>query len=127
MLRTMNWNARPSAAFGFRPASLRTGRQRPPRPYTVRLHFAELDNAEPGQRVFDVKLQDKAVLKDFDIVKEAGGARRAIVREFRHVSAQDVLTLELMPSTDTLTPATAPIVNGIEVLDERFDKGSVGR
>jgi len=43
-----------------------------PKSYTVRLHFAELDNLEPTQRVFDVKLQKALVLEGVDVVKEAG-------------------------------------------------------
>jgi len=59
--------------------------------YTVRLHFVEPDGLKPGERVFDVLLQGKVVLKDFDIAKEAGGADRALVREFREVAAKKEL------------------------------------
>jgi hypothetical protein len=39
--------------------------------YTVRLHFAELDNVEPGKRVFDIAINGKPALKRVDVVKEA--------------------------------------------------------
>ena len=46
-------------------------------PYTVRLHFAEpAMETRPGERVFNVSLQGKEVLKDFDVVTEAGGSYR---------------------------------------------------
>ncbi len=51
-------------------------------PYTVRLLFSEPDGLKPGERVFDVALQGGEVLKDFDIVREAGGPDRGVVKEF---------------------------------------------
>ena len=71
--------------------------------YTVRLHFAELQDLGPGQRVFDVAVQGKTVLTDFDIVRAAGGPRRAIVRQFENVRAGRDLTVTLVPKVgDTL-------------------------
>ncbi|MBI3987416.1 MAG: hypothetical protein HY343_10875, partial [Lentisphaerae bacterium] len=88
------------------------------RPFTVRLHFAEPDEAvKAGRRVFDVKLQDRVALKDFDIVKEAGGPRKALVKEFKGVTAGDTLTLEFIPR-GPLTPETAPILSGLELAGE---------
>ena len=37
--------------------------------YTVRLHFMARKNDRSGQRVFDVSLQDRVLLKEFDIVR----------------------------------------------------------
>ncbi|WP_102127581.1 DUF4082 domain-containing protein [Deinococcus planocerae] len=51
-------------------------------PYRVRLHFAEIYFSRPGQRKFDVSINGQRVLSDFDIVAEAGGPNRAIVKEF---------------------------------------------
>ncbi|PIN06304.1 Serine/threonine protein kinase [Handroanthus impetiginosus] len=56
--------------------------------YRVRLHFAEImysNNAtfsSLGRRIFDVAIQGKVVLADFDIAKEANGVRRGIYRDF---------------------------------------------
>ncbi|XP_072959347.1 probable LRR receptor-like serine/threonine-protein kinase At1g07650 [Typha angustifolia] len=56
--------------------------------YSVRLHFAEIMFTENqtfvsnGKRVFDVLLQGKKVLKDFNIEDEAGGPDREIIKEF---------------------------------------------
>ena len=79
--------------------------------YDVALYFAEPDDIGPGVRVFDVALQGREVLKDFDIVREAGGPDRAIVREFSGISVQKELELTLRPSAST--KARAPILCGI--------------
>ncbi|CAF2078837.1 unnamed protein product [Brassica oleracea var. botrytis] len=56
--------------------------------YTVNLHFAEImfsDNntyTNLGRRFFDIYVQGKRVAKDFDIVTEAKGAGRAVVKSF---------------------------------------------
>ncbi|GAB4846601.1 hypothetical protein Ancab_025607, partial [Ancistrocladus abbreviatus] len=56
--------------------------------YRVRLHFAEImysadqTFASLGRRIFDVAIQGNRVLKDFNIVEEAGGVGKGIFREF---------------------------------------------
>ncbi|CAI0547862.1 unnamed protein product, partial [Linum tenue] len=56
--------------------------------YTVKLHFAEIvftnDSSffSVGKRMFDVYVQDKLVLKDFNIEAEAGGPARPIIKTF---------------------------------------------
>ena len=69
-----------------------------------------------GQRVFDVKLQGSAVLENFDIVRAAGGADTAVVKEFRGVRASDRLQIEFVPRTTPSDQRTAPLVSSIEVL-----------
>ena len=85
----------------------------PPAAYTVRLHFAEPEELQPGERVFDVLLQGAVVLKDFDMVREAGGARQALVKTFPGVRVADELTVRLRASA--ATPARQPILCAIEV------------
>ncbi len=63
------------------------------RRYTVRLYFAEVDHAQPGDRVFDVTVQGRRLLDDFDIVKAAGGRNKVVSREFRNVLVADELRL----------------------------------
>ena len=84
--------------------------------YTVRLCFAEPHDVPQGQRVFDVKLQDKVVLKDFDIVGAAPGPNRALVREFKSVEVRGHLEVELVPKSAEPTPEQAPLISAIEVL-----------
>jgi hypothetical protein len=50
--------------------------------YTVVLHFAELYFSAQAQRVFDVTIEGTKVLDNFDIVKDAGGALKAIKKAF---------------------------------------------
>ncbi len=82
-----------------------------PRLYTVRLHFAEPEKLRPGQRVFSVSLQGKEVLADFDIVAEAGGPNRSVVKEFERVRAGDELKIVFTPK------AGEPVISGIELVD----------
>ncbi len=70
-----------------------------PGTYTVRLLFAETTGVKPGRRVFDVRLQDKTVLRRFDVAAGAGGEKRAIVKEFKGVAVTDVLTVSLKAVT----------------------------
>ena len=110
--RKQNW------LFASVSNSLSTGEKVPRRAFTVRLHFAELDGAKRGERVFDVKLQGKRVLKKFDVVKAAGGANRAVVKEIKGVTAARAMTLEMIPRARQLTDKTAPMISGIEVVAE---------
>ncbi|MBA4388754.1 MAG: hypothetical protein C0404_12285, partial [Verrucomicrobia bacterium] len=65
------------------------------RPYTVKLHFAEMEGKAAGQRKFNVKLQGNRVLSDLDVVVEAGGQKLPLVKEFADVGVADRLTVEL--------------------------------
>jgi outer membrane protein assembly factor BamB len=85
----------------------------PARPYTVRLVFMEPDDLKGGRRVFDVALQGKPVLKEFDVSAEAGGPNRVIVREFQGVRAGRDLTVTLTPAGPDTT--SAPLLCGVEV------------
>ncbi|XP_052726263.1 probable leucine-rich repeat receptor-like serine/threonine-protein kinase At3g14840 isoform X2 [Vigna angularis] len=56
--------------------------------YTISLHFAEIMFTDDqtysslGRRIFDIYVQRKLVLKDFNIAKEAGGVGKAIIKNF---------------------------------------------
>jgi len=85
------------------------------RSFRVRLHFAEIDDVKAGERVFDVAVQGKRVLEDFDVVKEAGGRHVALVRELGGVKASDRLLIEFDSAADG---AEAPMLNALEVIEE---------
>jgi hypothetical protein len=53
-------------------------------PCTVRLHFAEF-KFEPGQRKFNVDINGRRVLTDYDIAAE-GGKDKAVVKDFPAIS-----------------------------------------
>ena len=83
------------------------------RSYTVRLYFLEPDDNRPAQRVFDVSLQGKPVLKELDVAKAATGNNRAIVREFKGIQASTTMTIEL----DAIEGRT--LLSGIEIMVEK--------
>ena len=91
-----------------------------PAEYTVRLYFADFDNKQAGKRVFDIKLQGQVVLDDFDIVREAGGSCKAIIRQFRGITVSRDLEIELVAQDKKLSSKNGvPVLCGVEVLRER--------
>ncbi|KAK6157079.1 hypothetical protein DH2020_011327 [Rehmannia glutinosa] len=67
--------------------------------YTVNLHFAEIiftndrTFSSLGRRLFDVYIQGKWVLEDFNIESEAGGVNKAIRRNFTAVVTDNTLDI----------------------------------
>ena len=86
--------------------------------YTVRLGFNALPEDREGRRVFDVKLQNKIVLENFDILVTAGNANRAVVKEFKGIEAGSAMVLEMLAKSTNPNPDQAPIINFIEVIRE---------
>ena len=84
--------------------------------YTVRLGFVELANERRGRRVFDVKLQGVTVLRDFDVLKAAGGRNTAVVREFENVEVRGDLRIEFVSALATPDPEQAPTLSALEVM-----------
>jgi hypothetical protein len=82
-----------------------------PLEYSVRLHFAELEDKQPGQRVFDIKLQGETVARSLDVAREAGGPRRALVKEFRINTKRDV-EIEFHPKIGE------PILSGLKIISD---------
>ncbi len=79
--------------------------------HTVRLHFAELYFSTQGSREFNVSINGKQVLTNFDIVAAAGGGLKAIVENFSATangSGQIVVSF-------TNGSVNQPMANGIEV------------
>ncbi|XP_010502721.1 PREDICTED: probable leucine-rich repeat receptor-like serine/threonine-protein kinase At3g14840 isoform X2 [Camelina sativa] len=65
--------------------------------YTVNLHFAEIMFSESslGRRFFDIYVQGKLEVKDFNIVDEAKGVGRAVVKKFPVVVTNGKLEIRL--------------------------------
>ncbi|MCX8035838.1 MAG: PQQ-binding-like beta-propeller repeat protein [Candidatus Sumerlaeia bacterium] len=84
--------------------------------YRVRLFFAEPDGIAPGQRRFDVALQGREVLTDFDIARTAGLNGRSVVKEFSGILAEESLIVSLTPDDDA--PIREPVICGIEIVAE---------
>lgn len=85
----------------------------PPAPHTVRLHFAEPDGLAAGKRVFNVTIQGKTVLENFDIARSTTAPAATVVREFPAVMIGDVLTLKLTPAQSSTAP---PVLCGVELI-----------
>lgn len=83
------------------------------RVYSVSLYFVEPDRVQAGERVFSVALQGQDVVKDLDIVKEAGAPLRAVVKQLTGVRAQNDLRIELKPSATARVKE--PVLCGVEV------------
>ena len=95
-----------------------------PATYTVRLGFHALPDDRAGRRVFDVKLQGKAVLQNYKIAETRD---QAVVREFRNIPVTDNLVLELVPKTAQPDVGEAPLINFIEVIREDMGRISALR
>lgn len=91
-------------------ASPATGEERR---FRAVLHFAEPQDLQPGQRVFDVKLQGQTVIEGLDIVREAGGPRKALLRQVDGIHTQDSVTLELVPRN-----GAPPVICAVELYEE---------
>jgi len=90
------------------------------RSYTVRLYFADPEDLQPNNRVFDISIQGKQVLKNLDIIKETGASYKTLVKEFKNILIKDNLNVEFNPS-DILNN-NVPIISGIEIFTEEIDK-----
>jgi outer membrane protein assembly factor BamB len=86
--------------------------------FKVKLGFAALPGDRAGRRVFDVRLNGKTVLKDFDIIKEAGKVDRALWKEFTLALDGDV-TLDFVAKADKPAPDQMPLINGLVILREK--------
>jgi hypothetical protein len=87
--------------------------------YVVSLHFAELEDVKPGERVFGVRIQGRTVEEALDIVKEAGGPRKALTRVYKNVPATTNLNIEFVPRDKTPTARTMPLLSGLEIATEQ--------
>lgn len=78
--------------------------------YVLRLHFAE-GYYPTGGRVFNVSVNRKPILKDFDIVAAAGAKNRAMIKQFT-VNADNSGNIRII-----FDPVKAdPYCSGIELL-----------
>lgn len=64
--------------------------------FNVQLHFAELEYEAAGERLFDVRINGKTVLSDFDIFDAAGGANRSLRRNFQATADDGKIRVEFV-------------------------------
>ncbi|KAI4333051.1 hypothetical protein L6164_017905 [Bauhinia variegata] len=97
--------------------------------YKVKLHFAEIMFHDDGtynslgKRIFDVYIQRKLVVKDFNIVEEAGGVGKITIREFMAVVNNSNLEIHLRWSGKGTTgipfrSVYGPLISAISVESE---------
>ena len=79
--------------------------------HLVRLHFSENYWTSTGQRIFSVSVNGTPVLRNFDIVAQAGGAFRALVQTFI-VTADDQGAISVLLGPTVLDQ---PKVDAIEI------------
>jgi outer membrane protein assembly factor BamB len=80
--------------------------------YRVNLYFCEPENKKAGERVFNVKLQDRTVLDKFDVIKETGLMDKEVVKSFSGIKAGKTLKIELDPVSGNT------ILSGVELIRE---------
>ncbi|XP_050290652.1 probable LRR receptor-like serine/threonine-protein kinase At1g07650 isoform X3 [Quercus robur] len=94
--------------------------------YTVKLHFAEIvfrstiSSYSLGRRIFDVYIQEKLALKDFNIENEAQGLDKAVIKNFTAVVTNQVLMIRFHWAGKGTTAAPkrgiyGPLVSAISV------------
>lgn len=83
----------------------------PPGTYTVKLHYIEGSKARPGMKESSVNINGKLVVKPFDLVTEAGGFGKPLIKTVKGVQAKDGLII-IKWNTNRGR------INGIEVIKE---------
>lgn len=80
--------------------------------YTVKLYFSELENMKPGERIFNIRLQNNQVLENFDVAGEAGKADKEIIKSFTGIQAGKSLKIDLTPIKGNT------ILSGVELIQD---------
>ena len=82
-----------------------------------------------GERLFDVSIQGEKVLRRFDIVREAGGVRRHVVKTFTGVRVGDAVEIKLEPLRRDAEKRAGkqPILGGIEARMEARMEARIAR
>lgn len=91
-----------------------------PGKYTMRLHFAVtyLPTQRANYFIFNVDIEGKRMLTDFDIFTAAGGGLTAVVKEFKGVEVDDGI-LDIVWTPTLISPClSSRMVNAIEVIPE---------
>ena len=82
--------------------------------YTVKLYFAEIESTKAESRVFNIDIQGKTALKEFNIAKDAGGQNKLITKTFKGIKVVDKLNIKLTSRNKEILP----LLSGIELLME---------
>jgi len=80
--------------------------------YSVHLYFSELEENETGDRVFDISIQGRKVLENFDIISETGKEDKELIKSFSGIKAGKSLKIEMEAKQGNT------ILSGIELVKE---------
>ncbi|KAJ6424304.1 hypothetical protein OIU84_025152 [Salix udensis] len=105
--------------------------------YTVKIHFAEIvirgnrSFYSLGRRIFDVYIQDKVVLKDFDIVKEAQGVDKVYIHNSTALVTDRALEIRLHwagkgTTTSPKIGIYGPLISAIDI-ESQFKPPNKGK
>ena len=86
------------------------------RKYTVRLHFAEIFDGDPGMRIENIQINGKPALTEFDILKEAGGMNKAVVKEFDNIAPGPDGKIRIRVAAAPNSPDQNAKISGLEIL-----------
>ncbi len=84
--------------------------------YLVRLHFAEIFDDGPGQRMENIYLNRRLVLTNLDIYAAAGGMNRALVEEFPGVTPDQRGNITIRVAAAPDSPDQNAKISAIEIL-----------
>ncbi|UCF38026.1 MAG: PQQ-binding-like beta-propeller repeat protein [Acidobacteriota bacterium] len=82
--------------------------------FDVYLYFAEPEDLASGERLFEIRIQGEPALEQLDVVREAGGARRLVVKLFKGITVEERLEIEFVPLEGSRVKD--PILCGLEVI-----------
>lgn len=82
--------------------------------YTVRLHFAEIFGAKPGERVENIQINGRPVLNNFDIAAEAG-QNKALVKDFTGITPDAKGNIVIRVLAAPKSPDRNAKISGIEI------------
>ena len=86
----------------------------PEKTYSVLLYFNEPDLSKPGERVFDVGLQDRIVTHGIDLAAVAG-RNHGLIKRFAGIRIADALKITLSKSENA---TRYPVLSGVELIAE---------
>lgn len=84
--------------------------------FTVRLIFCELEPLNQNERLMDISIQKKVVFEGLDIVKEASGTNKVLIKEIKNLKLNHELQIELKVNPKATKQET--ILSGIEIIAE---------
>ena len=82
--------------------------------YTVKLFFAELEDKNPGERTFDIAIQGEKVVRNFDILKEAGELDKEVIKSYEGIKAGKTMKIDLISVKGN------SLISGIELTQEKM-------